>query len=86
MALLESNKINPLTHGQGDEVHGAGVDVVREQVRAQEEAAHGPEGAHRVHDADVHGGVVALHVVVDVGRAEGEQGGAAAAEEELKGK
>ncbi len=57
-----------------------------EQVGAQEEAADGPEGAHGVHDADVHGRVVALDVVVDVGRAEREERRASAAEQQLQRK
>ena len=59
------------------------VDKVREEVRAEEEAADRSERTHGVHDADVHGGVVALHVVVDVRRSESKQRGAAATKQEL---
>ena len=58
--------------------------MVREEVGAEQEAADGAEGAHGVHDADVHAAVVALHVVVHVRRAQGEERGAAAPEQELK--
>ena len=59
---------------------------MREQVRSQKEPADGTEGTHGVHDADVHGRVVPLDVVVDVGGAQGEEGRAAATEEKLGNK
>lgn len=63
---------------------GDGVHVVREEVGPEEEPADGAERAHGVHDTDVHGGVVALHVVVHVGGAQREQRGATATEEKLR--
>ena len=65
-------------------VDGECVDVVREEVGAEEEPADGSEGAHGVHDADVHAAVVALHVVVHVRRAKGEERRAAAPQQELE--
>ena len=67
------------------DVDGESVDVVGEEVGAEEEAADGPEGAHGVHDADVHAAVVPLHVVVHVRRPQREERRAAAAEQKLKG-
>ena len=58
--------------------------MVGEEVGAEEEAADGPEGAHGVHDADVHAAVVPLHVVVHVRRPQREERRATAAEQELK--
>ena len=58
--------------------------MVREEVGAEEESADGAEGAHGVHDADVHAAVVPLHVVVHVRRAQREERGAAAPQQELK--
>ena len=57
--------------------------MVRQQEGAQEEPADGSERAHAVHEADVDRRRVPLDVVVDVRRAQGEEGGASAAEEEL---
>ena len=56
---------------------------MRQQERAEQEAAHGSEGAHAVHEADVDGRGVSLDVIVDVGRAQGEEGRATAAQKEL---
>ena len=58
--------------------------MVGEEEGAEEESADRAECAHGVHDADVHAAVVALHVVVHVRRAQGEERGAAATEQELK--
>ena len=57
---------------------------MREEVGAEQEAADGAEGAHGVHDADVHAAVVALHVVVHVRRAKGEERRPAAPQQELE--
>ena len=77
-------KIRVLTDEHLGDVDGESVDVVGEEVGAEEEAADGPEGAHGVHDADVHAAVVPLHVVVHVRRPKREERRAAATEQELK--
>ena len=59
------------------------VHVMAEKVSPEQEPADRSEGAHGVHDADVHGRVVPLDVVVDVGGAQGEQGASAAPQQQL---
>ena len=56
---------------------------MREKESAEQEPADGPEGAHAVDEADVDGRRVPLDVIVDVRRAQGEEGRASAAEQEL---
>ena len=72
-----------LTDGQLGHVVRERVDVVGQQEGPEQEATDGSEGAHAVHEPDVDGGRVSLDVIVDVGRAQGEEGRATAAEKEL---
>ena len=71
------------TNGKLRYVVAERVDVVRQEERSEQESAHGAEGAHAVHEADVDGRRVSFDVIVDVGRAQGEEGGPSAAEQEL---
>ena len=72
-----------LTDGQLGHVVRERVDVVGQQEGPEQEATDGSEGAHAVHEPDVDGGRVSLDVIVDVGRAEREEGGSPTAQKQL---
>ncbi len=57
--------------------------MMGEKESAEQEPADWPEGAHAVYEANVDGRGVPLNVIVDVRRAQGEEGRASAAEQEL---
>ena len=57
--------------------------MIGQQKGSQQESADGPEGAHAVHEPDVDRGWISFHVIVDVGRAQREEGRTTAAEQKL---
>ncbi len=57
--------------------------MIRQQKGSEQESADGPEGAHAVHEPDVDRGGISLHVIIDVGRAQCEEGRTTAAEQKL---